>query len=433
MSEKTSFLESVGLHRKELRSWAMYDWANSAFATTIMASLLPIYYADVAAGHLEKNIASAYWGYTTAIALLIAALISPILGATADHLGKRKKFLATFLAMGVIGTASLMLVQRGDYIFASLFFILANIGFAGSNVFYDALLPHIANDKEIDRVSTAGFAIGYLGGGLLFALNIAWIVNWEIVGFADKGMAVRAAFGSVAIWWLIFSIPLLRNVNEPKKTGGDDKINVLTVGFKKIFATAKEIRKYKQVMIFLVGYWFYTDGVGTIIKMATIYGREMGIGSTHLMGAMLMVQFLGIPFTFAFGYIANKTGIKAGLMLTLCVYTVICVLGYYMTSPIHFWLIAGLVATVQGGCQALSRSLYASMIPTEKSSEFFSFISVSGKFAGIMGPLMFGIVAQMTGGSRISILFLVTFFIIGAFMLYKLNIEEGRAAVGKNK
>jgi len=431
MSRKTSLLETLGLNRKELRSWAMYDWANSAFSTTIMASLLPIYYADVAAAQLESNVASAYWGYTSGIALLIAAIIAPILGATADHLGTRKKFLATFLFMGLIGTTALTLVQKGDYLFASAVFIVANVGFAGANVFYDALLPHVAKKDEIDRVSTAGFAIGYLGGGLLFALNIFWILNYEMFGFADKGVAVRAAFGSVVVWWGLFSIPLFLNVREPPKTRNTDAgdVNIFTIGFKQLASTFREIKNYKHVMLFIVGYWFYTDGVGTIIKMATIYGRELGIGSTHLMGAMLLVQFVGIPFTFAFGALTRRISTKSGLMITLFVYTGICVLGFYMSSPLHFWLLAILVATVQGGCQALSRSLYASIIPTERSSEFFSFISVSGKFAGIFGPLLFGVVSQLVGGSRYSILFLISFFAIGIYVLWKLDVDAARAAV----
>jgi UMF1 family MFS transporter len=429
MTEKISWAERLGLHRKELRSWALYDWANSAFATTIMASLLPIYYSDVAAANLEKHVASAYWGYTTGVALLITALSAPVLGAVSDQFSSRKKFLATFMAMGVVGSAALMLVERGDYVLASFVFIFSNIGFAAGNVFYDSLLPHIANKEEVDRVSTAGFALGYLGGGLLFALNIVWIVNWEAFGFPDKGIAVRAAFGSVAIWWLAFAIPLFKNVSEPKNPPGEDKINVLTIGFKRLWLTFKEIRHYKQILIFLVGYWFYTDGVGTIIKMATIYGRELGIGATHLMGAMLLVQFIGIPFTFAFGGLAGRFGVKSSLMVTLVVYTFICILGFFMTSAWHFWLLAVLVATVQGGCQALSRSLYASMIPAKKSSEFFAFISVSGKFAGILGPLLFGLVAQSLGGSRYSILFLVTFFIFGMLMLSRVNVDEARAAV----
>lgn len=420
------WLENLGLHRKELRAWALYDWANSAFATTIMAGFLPTYYFMVAAEPLAQNVRTAYWGYTTAIALAVSAIAAPVLGATADYLRAKKRFLAAFMLLGVFATIMLFLVKTGDWFYASVMFILANIGFAAANIFYDSLLPHVADEAEVDRVSTAGYAIGYLGGGVLLLINLAWYTFPDLFGFPDQSTAIRASFVSVGIWWFVFSIPLLRRVNEPTDEEDIPLASIFTVGFKRVWKTFQEIRQYKQVMIFLVAFWFYSDGIGTIIKMATIFGAEIGIGIPHLIGALALVQFLGVPATFAFGPIARRLGPKGGIFLCLCIYTCICILGYFMQEAWHFWALAALVATAQGGCQALSRSLYAVMIPRRKSAEFFSFISISSRFAGIMGPVLFGIVAQQTGGSRLSILFLIAFFIIGAILLPFVNVEEGR-------
>lgn len=420
-------LKTLGLDRKELRAWAMYDWANSAFTTTIMASVMPIYFHDVAAVNLAEHNRTAYWGYTSGIAMLIIALAAPALGAVADSMGARKKFLKWFIGLGVTSTAAMYFIGSGDWILASVLFIIGNIGFAGGNIFYDALLPSIAKKDEIDRVSTAGFAMGYVGGGLLLALNLAWILKPEFFGIPDKGMAVRLSFLSVAIWWLLFSRPLFKHVKEPAQIKlTTDLGTVFEIAFGRLRTTFKQIKRFKHIMLFLVGFWFYSDGVGTIIKMATIYGRELGIGSSHLIGALLLVQFVGIPATFGFGMIADRMGTKPAMILSLIVYMFICVLGFYMDTAWHFWALAVLVALVQGGCQGLSRSLYASIIPESKSTEFFSFFSVSLKFAGIFGPLLFGAISQLTGGSRYSILFLISFFVIGIIVMIKLDLEGAR-------
>jgi UMF1 family MFS transporter len=425
--ERPGILKTLGLHRKELRAWAMYDWANSSFATVMMASILPIYYHDVAASNLAEHERTAYWGYTTGFALMIIALASPALGAIADSMGARKKFLKWFVGFGVIGSGCMYFIGQGDWLLASLLFIIGNIGFAGGNIFYDALLPSVAKKDEVDRVSTAGFAMGYVGGGILLAINLAWILKPDFFGIPDKGVAVRLSLFSVAVWWLLFSIPLFKHVREPERIQlTTDLGNVFQVALGRLVGTFKQIRRFKHIMFFLVGFWFYSDGVGTIIKMATIYGREIGIESNHLIGALLLVQFVGIPATFAFGAIANRIGTKPAMIITLLIYTFICILGYFMNTAWHFWALSILVALVQGGCQALSRSLYASIIPASKATEFFSFFSVSLKFAGIFGPILFGIISQLTGGSRLSILFLITFFAIGIVMLLKLDLNEAR-------
>lgn len=425
---RTGILEKLGLHTPELRAWALYDWANSSFATTIMAAILPVYYAKVAAVNLPEHIRTAYWGYTSAAGLAIVAVLSPILGTIADTMGCKKKLLWWFMMVGATASAGLWYVESGDWLLASILYFVGNIGFAGSCIFYDSLLPFLANNNEVDRVSSAGYAIGYLGGGLLLAINLLWMLNPELFGFADKVTAIRASFISVAVWWIAFTIPLMRRVREPAliKFDGEQGQNPIYIGFKRLYGTARQVRRYRQVALFLVAFWFFTDAIGTIIKMATIYGAEIGIGESHLIGALLFVQILGIPCTFAFGMLADYIGCKTSVMLTLVIYTGICVLGYFMTSTLHFWLLAVLVALVQGASQALSRSLYATMIPRSKASEFFGFISVSSRFAGILGPIMFGIVGQMAGQSRISILLLISFFVIGMTLLAKVDVEEGR-------
>ena len=399
----------------------MYDWANSAFATTVMAAVLPVYYSQVAGVNLPGNTATVYWGYTTAGALLISAFLAPIMGAIADYSGTKKKLLMTFAALGIFATALLYFVTTGDWLMASVFFILGNIGFATSEVFYNSLLPHIASPEKMDQISTKGYALGYLGGGILLGINVLMI---ELM--SDKILATRLSFVTVSIWWAIFTIPILRNVREPKvKENIGPHINPLTGGFKRVATTFKELRSYRELFLFLVAFWIYNDGIGTIIKMATIYGVEIGIDQTTLIGALLMTQFVGIPFSFAFGRLAKYIGTKNSILFGLFVYTMISIGGYFMETALHFWILAFLVGTVQGGTQALSRSLFGSMLPKSKTGEFYGFYGMSSKFAGIIGPLVFAIVSQIAGSSRLSILSLIVFFILGAFLLSRVDEKKG--------
>lgn len=427
--DRPSWAQRLGLGSRELRAWAMYDWANSAFATTIMAAFLPLYYSQVAASQLPATVATAYWGYTTAIALAIIAVLSPVLGAIADYMGAKKRFLAVFMSFGATFTALLYFVGEGDWRLASAIFIVANIGFAGANVFYEALLPSVARMDDVDRVSTAGYAIGYVGGGVLLALNAAWYLSPESFGFADAGQAVRASFVSAAVWWALFSLPLFRTVREPDRqlrTGEAVGLNPARVGFSRVAATMREIRGHPDLFLFLLAFLIYNDGVGTIIKMAAIYGAEVGIGPGHLIGALLLVQFVGIPFTFTFGQFAARVSAKSGIFVCLVAYSVISVFGFFMSEAWQFWALAVGVAMVQGGIQGLSRSLYASMIPVGRSTEFFGFYSVSSKFAGIAGPLVFATVGLAMGSSTWGILSLVVFFGVGAALLTHVDVEAGQ-------
>jgi len=429
IEKRASWAQTLGLGNKEIRAWAMYDWANSAFAATIMAAFLPIYYSQVAASQIPKSMASAYWGYTTAIALAITAVLAPVLGAIADYMGAKKRFLAVFMSFGATFTALLYFIGEGDWLLASAIFIVANVGFAGANVFYEALLPSVAREDEIDRVSTAGYAMGYVGGGVLLALNAAWFLSPESFGFADGGQAVRASFVSVAVWWVLFSLPLFRSVREPDRRLGAGEavgLNPVTVGFSRVAATLREIRGHPDLFLFLLAFLIYNDGVGTIIKMATIYGAEIGIGAAHIIGALVLVQFVGIPFTFAFGQFATRVSAKSGIFICLVAYAGISVFGFFMSEAWQFWVLAVGVAMVQGGIQGLSRSLYARMIPAGRSTEFFGFYSVSSKFAGIAGPLLFAVVGQSMGTSRWGILSIVAFFVVGGALLTRVDVAAGQ-------
>lgn len=424
-----SWLSRLGLATREQIAWALYDWANSAFATTIMAAVLPIYYSTVAAADLAPHIASAYWGYTTAIALALIAFFSPILGAIADYMGAKKRFLGVFVAVGSLFSALLALVGQGDWLLASLLFVVANVAFAGGNIFYDALLPSIASEEMRDRVSTAGYALGYLGGGILLLINVLWILQPSLFGIPDTTTASRLAFVSVGVWWALFSVPLFRYVPEPTRRLGEGEPlrgNPVMLGWARLIGTAREIRKYRQLLIFLVAFWLYGDGIGTIIKMATIYGTEIGIGQSDLISALVLTQFAGIPFTFAFGWLASRLGTKRAIGVGLIVYTLISIGGFFMQTAWHFWVLALAVATVQGGTQALSRSMFSMMVPQSLVSEFFGFFSVFAKFAGVLGPFMFGLIASAAGSSRLSILSLIVFFVGGLIVLAFVDVEEGR-------
>jgi len=428
---KSGFLARVGLGSKELRAWATYDWANSAFATTVMAGFLPIYYRTVAASGFSEADRTAMWGYTQSVALLVIAVISPVLGAIADYMGAKKRFLAVFMGFGATFCALLYMIGEGDWLLASAIFIVARIGFAGGNVFYESLLPSLARgEDELDRVSTAGYAVGYVGGGVLLAINAVWYMSPETFGFADGGHAVRASFVSVGVWWALFSIPLFRRVPEPRARLTQEEragMNPLKVGFSRVGSTLKEIGQYRDLFLFLLAFLVYNDGVNTIVSMAIAYGSEVGIGEAHLIGVLLMVQFLGMPFTFGFGQLAAKVSAKTGIYICLAVYTVLAGLGFFMSSAWQFWLLGAGLAMVQGGTQALSRSVFASMVPVGRSTEFFGFYSVSGRFAGIFGPLVFAVVGQAMESSRYSILSLIAFFAVGGFLLTRVNIGAGRA------
>jgi UMF1 family MFS transporter len=422
----------LGLGRRELRAWALYDWANSGFQCTIITAVFPVYYATVAAAGLPGSAATARFATATTLALTLVALASPVLGAYADVAGAKKRLLAVMMGIGAVATAAMFFIREGDWRLAEWLFIIANVGISGSFVFYDSLLPHIAAPDEMDRVSSAGYALGYLGGGLLLAINLLWILQPHWFWLPDAGFASRLSFLSVAIWWVGFAIPLFRHVPEPPVRRDPAAVrpgsSPLAASFVQLARTVRELRGYRQAALMLLAFLIYNDGIGTIIRMAGLYGAELKLPESALIGAIVMVQFVGIPFALLFGQLAGRIGAKRAIFVSLVVYVAISVLGYRMTQAWEFFLLAFLVGTVQGGSQALSRSLFASMIPPDKSSEFFGFFAVFEKFAGIFGPALFALTIHLTGSSRNAILSVVAFFVVGALLLATVDVEEGQRA-----
>jgi MFS transporter, UMF1 family len=422
-------LERLGLHRRELRAWALYDVANSAFLTTIVGAVFPIYFQTVAAADLEPPAATARFAAAGVFAVAITGLLSPVLGAVADYAGIKKKLLAVFLAIGAVATACMYFIHRGDWPLAMLLFVVGNIGVSASFVFYDSLLPHVARADEMDRVSAAGYALGYVGGGSLLAVQLLWIQRPDLFGLAGAEQASRFAFLSVAVWWVGFSIPLFRRVPEPPRLlESDEEVgqNPFRVAFARLRETLGELRGYRDAFVMLLAFLVYNDGINTIIRMAAIYGAELGFPQGDLIAAILIVQFVGVPFAFMFGSLAGFIGVRRAIFIGLGVYSTISVLAYFMTTVTHFYLLALLVGMVQGGTQALSRSLFASMIPRHKSSEFFGFYGIFDRFGGIGGMTVFTLMVTLTGSSRNAIGSVALFFVLGAILLALVNVEEGR-------
>jgi UMF1 family MFS transporter len=430
-------LGRLALDRKPTRAWVMYDWANSAFVTTVVAAVFPPWFVALAAGpgatESEKATATGWLSLGTTIALLLIAIASPLLGAIADHAPIKKRMLAFFTTVGCLATASMWFIGEGDWLLALVLFGVGNIAANGAFVFYDALLPHVARPEELDRVSTAGYALGYVGGGILLFVNIQMILHPHTWGFDGKDEAIRAAFVMTAVWWALFAIPLFRHVREPhvpeaQRARGTAAIRA---GLRDLVHTFRELKRYPQAGLLLLAFLIYNDGVGTIIRMATAYGEEIGLEQKHMITALLIVQFVGIPASFAFGMIAGRVGTRRAIFAGLAVYMVVSVLGYFMRTATHFYALAGLVGLVQGGVQALSRSLFASMIPRHKSSEFFGLFAVFEKFAGILGPALFFTAVAVFGSSRPAILSVILFFIVGAVLLARVDVAAGQRAVAE--
>lgn len=414
----------------------MYDWGISAAQTTIMTAVFPIFFVSYAGAGMADTKATETWGIANTVGAVLIAILAPLLGAVADYKAAKKRFLTLFMILGVGATMSMFFIGQGQIMLASVLFIITLAGATGSMTFYEALLPHIASSDEIDRVSTAGYAFGYVGGGLLLALNLLWIQQPGMFGLPSgegltpeqASLPARLAFVSVGVWWLLFSLPLLRRVPEPPRTLEADEqpgASAFRIAFTRLGETVRELRGYKQAFLMMLAFTIYNDGIQTIIKMATVYGAEIGIGQSDLITAILLVQFIGIPCAFAFGAIAGKIGAKRSVFIGLTVYTGICIFAYFMKSAREFYILAVLVGLVQGGTQALSRSMFATLIPKHKSGEFFGFFSVFEKFGGILGPLVFAVVINQFQSSQLAILSVIVFFIAGGLLLLGVDMEEG--------
>ena len=431
--------------RKAVWGWAMYDWANSAFATTVIAGFFPVFFKLYWSADADVNTSTAQLAFGNSLASLLVALMAPILGAVADRSSTKKRFLALFAYLGVLATAALFLVEAGNWPMAVLVYALGIIGFSGSNIFYDSLLPEVAGDR-VDAVSSLGFAMGYLGGGLLFLLNVVMTLQPAWFGLADSGEAVRWSFLSVAVWWGGFTLLTLFWVPEAPQTSA--RSTSLLDGLREVRHTLKQIREMKDLWLFLLAYWFYIDGVDTIIRMAVDYGISIGFESSDLITALLVVQFVGFPAALIFGRLGERWGVRRSLYLGIAVYMAVTLWGMQMEEKWEFYLLAAVIGLVQGGIQALSRSYYARLIPAGQAAEFYGFYNMLGKFAAIFGPLLMGLTGLLARtwlqqqdpsldptllgqeAARWSIGSILILFVLGGWLLSRVDEARGRAAAG---
>lgn len=408
-------------HNRSVLAWYLYDTGAAAFSTVIMAVVLPVYYQTVVTGG-GGDWAMASWGYASSAALFLSALLTPIVGTYVDGRPRKKSFLAAFAGLGVFSSAALAGSGEGTWLFTLSFLVLGTVGLSVAAVCYDALLPYVAPVGSLDRVSTLGYGMGYLGGGILLAADLLLISRYGQPG-------VKAAFLSVAVWWALATVPLMLFVPEPPVSQGAPS------GLKQTFSALKhswlELKQYPEAFRFMIAFWLYNDGIGTIIRMAAVFGAAIGISQNHLVGALLVTQFVGVPFALVFAMLAEKLGSKKALMISLVWYTLIASGAMFMSANWHFWAMAVAVGMVQGGSQAISRSLYASMLPAGRSGHFFGLYNVSSKFAGIIGPALCGFVAQATGSTQSAIGVIAVSFVAGAALLAGVDVEKGRARVAQ--
>jgi len=425
-----SWLDRLGLHRPELRAWALYDVANSAWMTTTMTALFPAFFVELAtkAGQSDPGARSTL-AFASAVSVVLVGLSGPILGAIADLRASKKAFLAAFIAIGVACSLGLYFSTAERWALALAVFVSGNIAVTASFTFYNALLPSIAGPDEVDRVSTAGYALGYLGGGLLLVLNLAMVEAPGRFGLADQGAAVRLSFASVGVWWALFSLPILLRVREPSasleagETRGEGLVRVAT---RRLVETFRELRAHRDAALLLLAFLVYNDAINTIQKLATLYAGEIGIPLPSIMTTFVLIQFVGVPCSFLFGMLADRIGAKRAILVAVAVFAGISVYGFALRTATQFLVMGLLVGAVQGGAQALARSLFASMIPQHKAGEMFGFFGVFDRFGGAIGSTIFGATLALVGSSRPAILSLVVFFVLGAWLLTRVDVERGR-------
>jgi UMF1 family MFS transporter len=432
------FLARMGLGRADQRAWAMYDWANSAYWTTIVVAVFPPFYNRVAGEGLPEGEATRRLMLATVIAMVIVALTAPVLGAVADFAGQKKRLLAIFAGLGVAASGGMFFLGPGDWLPALALLVAGNVGVAGSIVFYESLLPAVARSDELDLVSSTGYALGYLGGGLLLVLNFCWIQRPDWFGLpsgeglspAEATLPARLAFLSVAVWWAVFTLPLLLRVPEPPRQLEPDESSasrVLATAFTRLGETLRELRGSRQAFLVLAAVLLYSEGLGTIIKLAGSYAADLPqITQTDLLSAFVLTQFIGIPCAMLFGKIATWIGTRGAIYITLAVYAFVCVYAAFLEGARDFYVLAVLVGLVQGGAQALGRSLFASVIPAHKAAELFGIYALGSKFAGTLGPATFWLVSTATGKNHLGVLSMLAFFLGGAFVLSRVDVDEGR-------
>lgn len=412
------------LTRKPVVAWALYDWANSAFATTVMAGFFPLFFKQYWNDAVPATVSTFRLGVASGVTSLIVALIAPIVGAIADKGGMRIKLLALFTVLGAAMTAALALVEQGNWLSAALLYGAASIGFWGGNQFYDSLLTDVATEPEYDLVSGYGYALGYLGGGLLFAVNALMVSKPQLFGIVDAATAVKLSFVSVAIWWLLFALPAVWVVREGRSAPPLPLRAAIGAGWRELARTFGHVRESRALLLFLIAYWFYIDGVNTIIKMAVDYGLALGFRQASLIQALLLVQFVGFPAALFFGWLGARIGARTGILIALAVYTGVTLYAYLLDTEAEFFVLAIVIGCVQGGVQSLSRSFYGRLVPAGKAGEFFGFYNMMGKAAAILGPLLAGTVALVTGDSRLAMLSIALLFVVGGALLLRVPYRE---------
>ena len=412
--------------RRRVLAWSFYDWANSAFATVVIAGFFPVFFAQFWARDLPAAESTQWLGYTSSAASLILVLSAPALGALADQLGAKKRFLLGFTALGVLASAALYWLAAGQWQGALLLYLAGLLGFFGGNIFNDALITDVAAPEDYERASSLAYALGYLGGGLLFALNVAMVLWPAAFGFVDESAAVQVAFLSVAIWWAVFALPLALFVPESRGIGRRSLGAAVRGAFRELTGTFLQIRSLPNTFLFLLAYWFYIDGVDTIMFMAVKYGLDLGFASSSLMVALLITQFVGFPAALVFGRLGKRFGPKPSILGAIGVYALVVLAATQMTRVEHFYALAVTIGLVQGGIQALSRALFASLIPAGQTAELFGFYNMVGKFAAVLGPFLVGSTAALAGDSRLSLLPVLLLFLIGAALLWRVDVAAGR-------
>ncbi|MGB5733098.1 MAG: MFS transporter [Thiohalocapsa sp.] len=413
--------------RRQTLAWACYDWANSAFATVVIAGFFPVFFAQYWAADLAPARSTQLLGYVSSAASLILVLSAPVLGALADQLGAKKRFLLGFTLLGVLATAALYWLGAGHWGAALALYLAGLLGFFGGNVFNDALITDVAAPEDYERASSLAYGLGYLGAGLLFALNVVMVLTPESFGLADKSDAVRLAFLSCALWWALFTIPLAIWVPESAGAGRQTLSRAIRGAFVELATTFRQIRRLPNTFLFLIAYWFYIDGVDTIVFMAVKFGLDLGFPDSSLMVALLITQFVGFPAAIGFGRLGVRWGAKPSILLAIGVYTLVVLAATQMNRIEHFYALAVAIGLVQGGIQALSRALFASLIPPGETAELFGFYNMIGKFAAVLGPFLVGSAAALTGNPRLSLLPILLLFLLGAVLLWRVDVAAGRA------
>ncbi len=428
----------MSVQKREIFGWAMYDFANSAFATTILAVIFNQYFATVVAGGgrgIElfgfRLHGASFFTFSVAVSMAISAVLSPFLGAVADASASKKRFLMIFCYTAILFTSLLYFVRAGNYWRGAVFFIIANIGFAGGNVYYNAFLPEISTDENIGRISGLGWALGYIGGGALLAINLIMLKYPEWLGFSTGYFTVQACFFSVAIWWLVFSLPtflLLRERGQKSSVSSEE--GYFREGYRRLKHTFRRIKTFRELTKFLIAFLIYNDGIETVIIMASIFGAEvLGMETGEIILFFLMIQGIAFLGSLMFGFLADAIGNKRAVMISLAIWSLIVIwafqLGVIWDPKTEYWILGVLAGMVMGGSQAASRSLQGIFTPDANSAEFFGFFAVSGKFASVFGPLIYGILIAITGSVQSGILSVLLFFIIGMSILWTVNEKKG--------